>query len=33
MLVIPLGCNCEITWILQKLNFKKETTLFEYFLS
>ena len=33
MLVIPLGCNCEITWILKKLNLKKETTLFEYFLS
>lgn len=31
--IIPLGCHCNITYLLQHLNLKKETTLFEWFQS
>ena len=31
--IIPVGCHCNITYLLQHLNLKKETTLFEWFQS
>ena len=31
--LMPLGCHCNITYLLQHLNLKKETTLFEWFQS
>ena len=31
--IIPLGSNCGITFILQHLKIKKETSLFEWFRS
>jgi hypothetical protein len=31
--IIQLGCHCNITYLLQHLNLKKETTLFEWFQS
>ena len=31
--IIPLGCHCNITYLLQHLNLKKETSLFEWFQS
>ena len=31
--IIPLGAHCNITYLLQKLKIKKETSLFEWFES
>jgi hypothetical protein len=32
-IIIPLGESCTITWLLNSSHFKKETTLFEWFIT
>ena len=32
-ILIPLGCNCNVSNNMQKLKIKKETSLFEWFQS